>query len=66
MQTLHYLTLAVLIPPLLALFAEPRSLEYEGGAANVGAFYYVPSRLASAQLSRLSCPTAFGLCQRLS
>ena len=36
MQTLHYLTLALLIPPLLAVFAEPSSLEYEGGAANVG------------------------------
>ncbi|EKM50721.1 uncharacterized protein PHACADRAFT_264163 [Phanerochaete carnosa HHB-10118-sp] len=36
MQTLHYLTLAFLTPPLLTLFAEPSSLEYEGGAANVG------------------------------
>jgi hypothetical protein len=36
MQTLHYLTLSVLIPPLLNLFAEPNSLNYEGGAANVG------------------------------
>ncbi|KAJ3558703.1 hypothetical protein NM688_g761 [Phlebia brevispora] len=36
MQTLHYLTLAILIPPLLALFAESSALEYEGGAANVG------------------------------
>ncbi|OBZ74022.1 Protein SYS1 [Grifola frondosa] len=36
MQTLHYITLAVLIPPLLTIFAEPSSLEYEGGAANVG------------------------------
>ncbi|KAF9224136.1 hypothetical protein BS17DRAFT_795655 [Gyrodon lividus] len=36
MQTLHYLTLSVLIPPLLAVFAEPSSLTYEGGAANVG------------------------------
>ncbi|KAI0065510.1 hypothetical protein BV25DRAFT_1798332 [Artomyces pyxidatus] len=35
-QSLHYLTLAVSVPPLLALFAEPASLEYEGGAANVG------------------------------
>jgi hypothetical protein len=37
MQTLHYLTLSVIIPPLLAAFAEPSSLKYEGGAANVGA-----------------------------
>ncbi|RPD57294.1 hypothetical protein L226DRAFT_110975 [Lentinus tigrinus ALCF2SS1-7] len=36
MQTLHYVTLSVLIPPLLVMFAEPGSLEYEGGAANVG------------------------------
>jgi len=36
LQTLHYLTLSVLIPPLLSLFAEPNSLHYEGGAANVG------------------------------
>ncbi|KAI0794729.1 integral membrane protein S linking to the trans Golgi network-domain-containing protein [Fomes fomentarius] len=36
MQTLHYLTLSLLIPPLLVMSAEPGSLEYEGGAANVG------------------------------
>lgn len=36
MQTLHYLTLSVLIPPLLAVFAESAALLYEGGAANVG------------------------------
>ena len=36
MQTLHYLTLSIIIPPLLAIFAEPKSLAYEGGAANVG------------------------------
>ncbi|TFK34031.1 integral membrane protein S linking to the trans Golgi network-domain-containing protein [Crucibulum laeve] len=36
MQTLHYLTLSLLIPPLLSLFAEPVSLDYEGGAANIG------------------------------
>jgi hypothetical protein len=36
MQSLHYLTLSVLIPPLLSIFAEPSSLNYEGGAANVG------------------------------
>ena len=35
-QTIHYLTLSVLIPPLLSLFAEPNSLGYEWGAANVG------------------------------
>ena len=36
MQALHYLTLSFIIPPLLAAFAEPASLRYEGGAANVG------------------------------
>ncbi|KAF9647689.1 hypothetical protein BDM02DRAFT_3061437, partial [Thelephora ganbajun] len=35
-QTIHYLALSVLIPPLLSLFAEPNSLNYEGGATNVG------------------------------
>ena len=39
MQTLHYVTLSVLIPPLLIMFAESGSLEYEGGAANVGMPY---------------------------
>ena len=37
MQTLHYLTLSVLIPPLLSFFAEPGALFFEGGATNVGA-----------------------------
>lgn len=37
-QTLHYMTMALLIPPLLFLFAEKSSLEYEGGAANVGTY----------------------------
>jgi len=36
MQTLHYLTLSVLIPPLLTMFADSSSLLYEGGAASVG------------------------------
>jgi protein SYS1 len=36
LQTLHYVTLALLVPPLLTLLGEPSSLEYEGGAANVG------------------------------
>ncbi|KAF8159268.1 integral membrane protein S linking to the trans Golgi network-domain-containing protein [Crassisporium funariophilum] len=36
MQTLHYLTLSIIIPPLLATFADPTSLAYEGGAANIG------------------------------
>lgn len=36
MQTLHYLTLSILIPPILSLFAEPNSLLYEGGAASIG------------------------------
>ena len=35
-QALHYLTLSLLIPPLLWFFAEPNTLIYEGGAANVG------------------------------
>lgn len=36
MQSLHYLTLATLAPPLLAIFAAPEALSYEGGAASVG------------------------------
>ncbi|KAH9913085.1 integral membrane protein S linking to the trans Golgi network-domain-containing protein [Epithele typhae] len=36
LQTLHYLSLSLLVPPLLVIFADPTSLEYEGGAANVG------------------------------
>ncbi|PFH50951.1 hypothetical protein AMATHDRAFT_60136 [Amanita thiersii Skay4041] len=36
MQSLHYLTLSILVPPLLSIIAEPISLNYEGGAANVG------------------------------
>lgn len=36
MQSLHYLTLSFLIPPLLSYLAEPESLAYEGGASNVG------------------------------
>ncbi|KAJ7493359.1 integral membrane protein S linking to the trans Golgi network-domain-containing protein [Mycena galericulata] len=36
MQSLHYLTLSICVPPLLSLFAEPTSLNYEGGPANVG------------------------------
>ncbi|KAG2144292.1 integral membrane protein S linking to the trans Golgi network-domain-containing protein [Suillus clintonianus] len=36
LQTLHYLTLSVLIPPLLSIFAETGALVFEGGATNVG------------------------------
>ncbi|KAJ8078817.1 hypothetical protein PM082_013100 [Marasmius tenuissimus] len=36
LQTLHYLTICLLVPPLLKFFAEPVSLSYEGGASNVG------------------------------
>ncbi|KAI5895805.1 uncharacterized protein SCHCODRAFT_02620380 [Schizophyllum commune H4-8] len=36
LQTLHYLTLSILTPPLLVLAADPARLEYAGGAANVG------------------------------
>ncbi|KAF8515923.1 hypothetical protein JB92DRAFT_36514 [Gautieria morchelliformis] len=35
MQSVHYLTLCLLIPPLLTIFAEPNALAYEGGAATV-------------------------------
>ncbi|KAF8722638.1 hypothetical protein AX14_009739 [Amanita brunnescens Koide BX004] len=35
-QCLHYLTLSILVPPLLSIFAESTLLNYEGGAANVG------------------------------
>jgi hypothetical protein len=34
-QSLHYLTLAILIPPALALFSSPTSLTFYGGPANV-------------------------------
>jgi len=36
LQSLHYLTMSFIIPPLLALFAEPYALAHQGGAANVG------------------------------
>ncbi len=36
MQTLHYLTLCIISPPLLAAFADAASLDYEGGASSVG------------------------------
>lgn len=36
MQSLHYLTLSFFVVPLLNLFAEQKSLAYEGGAASVG------------------------------
>jgi hypothetical protein len=36
MQSLHYLTLAIILPTLLSGFAEPTSLEYEGGATSIG------------------------------
>ncbi|SCV73584.1 BQ2448_7510 [Microbotryum intermedium] len=35
LQTLHYLTLAVLLPPLLSTFASSTLLEYEGGPSSV-------------------------------
>lgn len=35
LQTLHYLTLAILVPPLLSIFADPLALDFEGGAANI-------------------------------
>ncbi|RXK35895.1 hypothetical protein M231_06859 [Tremella mesenterica] len=35
MQTLHYLTLALLIPPLLATFTSPDTLAYSGGPTTV-------------------------------
>ncbi|ESK83252.1 hypothetical protein Moror_15081 [Moniliophthora roreri MCA 2997] len=36
LQSLHYLVLCILTPPLLSLFADQPSLVYEGGAASVG------------------------------
>jgi hypothetical protein len=36
LQTLHYLTLCIISPPLLAAFADTASLNYEGGATSVG------------------------------
>lgn len=47
MQSLHYLTLSICVPPLLRLFAEPTSLNYEGGAANVGSYIQIDSVGAS-------------------
>ncbi|KAF8585400.1 hypothetical protein K439DRAFT_1632639 [Ramaria rubella] len=35
MQSIHYLTLCLLVPPLLTIIAEPNALAYEGGAASV-------------------------------
>ena len=35
MQTLHYLTLAILLPPLLATFTSPITLTYSGGPTTV-------------------------------
>ncbi|KAF8722637.1 hypothetical protein AX14_009739 [Amanita brunnescens Koide BX004] len=39
-QCLHYLTLSILVPPLLSIFAESTLLNYEGGAANVGEYVF--------------------------
>lgn len=36
MQSLHYLTLSVIVPPFLSFLAEPTSLDYEGGASSIG------------------------------
>jgi len=36
LQSLHYLSLSIIIPPLLTFFAEPSALAYVGGASNVG------------------------------
>ncbi|KAF8513010.1 integral membrane protein S linking to the trans Golgi network-domain-containing protein [Hysterangium stoloniferum] len=36
LQSVHYLTLCLLVPPLLSIFAEPNALAYEGGATTVG------------------------------
>ncbi|SYW80509.1 uncharacterized protein UBRO2_03777 [Ustilago bromivora] len=36
LQTLHYLILATLLPPFLAIFAETSSLMFEGGPTQVG------------------------------
>jgi hypothetical protein len=54
MQSLHYLTLAILVPPLLSMFAESTSLNYEGGAANVGedAFCYLSYSIILTQTHR--------------
>jgi hypothetical protein len=35
MQALHYLTLAILIPPALSIFSSRQSLSFYGGPANV-------------------------------
>jgi hypothetical protein len=36
LQTLHYLTLTLLLPPLLTYFSSPDPLLYSGGANTVG------------------------------
>lgn len=36
LQTLHYLILATLLPPFLAIFAETNSLMFEGGPTQIG------------------------------
>lgn len=38
-QTVHYLILATLVPPLLAIFAETSSLMFEGGPTQVGMLF---------------------------
>ncbi|KAI5475523.1 integral membrane protein SYS1-like protein [Pseudohyphozyma bogoriensis] len=35
LQSLHYLTLSILLPPLLSIFASPVLLSYEGGPTSV-------------------------------
>lgn len=35
LQALHYLSLSLLLPPLLSLFASPTLLSYEGGPSSV-------------------------------
>lgn len=39
LQTIHYLILATLLPPFLAIFAETSSLMFEGGPTQVGMLF---------------------------
>ncbi|SNX87409.1 uncharacterized protein MEPE_06119 [Melanopsichium pennsylvanicum] len=38
-QTLHYLILATLVPPMLAIFADTESLMFEGGPTQIGMIF---------------------------
>jgi protein SYS1 len=51
MQAIHYLTMSIIIPPLLGIYANRELLDYEGGTMNVGQKYFF---LSGFQLSSLN------------